>query len=70
MLATGDELVDAVREASIYVNRSLIAAYQPGMGAAVPDLMFWAQVADEEGDSDAAGADNDLLGIPPSATRH
>lgn len=70
LLATGDELVDAVREASIYVNRSLIAAYQPGMGAAVPDLMFWAQVADEEGDSDAAGADDDLLGIPPSATRH
>jgi hydroxymethylpyrimidine/phosphomethylpyrimidine kinase len=70
LLATGDELVDAVREASIYVNRSLVAAYQPGMGAAVPDLMFWAQVADEEGDDDAAGADEDLLGIPPNATRH
>ena len=71
LLATGEELVDAVREASIYVNRSLLAAFQPGMGAALPDRMFWAQVADEEGDEvDAPGSDDDLLGMPPNTTRH
>jgi hydroxymethylpyrimidine/phosphomethylpyrimidine kinase len=70
LLATGDELVDAVREASIYVNRSLMAAYQPGMGAAVPDLMFWAQVDDEEGLEEAGTEEDDLLGTPPNATRH
>ena len=70
LLATGDELVDAVREASIYVNRSLMAAYQPGMGAAVPDLMFWAQVDDEEGVEETGTEENDLLGTPPNATRH
>ncbi len=70
LLATGDELLDAVREASIYVNRSLMEAFVPGMGAAVPDRMFWAQVTDEEGEEEADDGGDDLLGIPPSATRH
>ncbi len=71
LLASGDELVDAVREASIYVNRSLLAAFQPGMGAAVPDRMFWAQVEedDEEEEADSLEGD-DLLGTPPTNTRH
>jgi hydroxymethylpyrimidine/phosphomethylpyrimidine kinase len=70
LLATGDELVDAVREASIYVNRSLMAAYQPGMGAAMPDLMFWAQVAEDEDEEEVGSDEDDLLGTPPTATRH
>jgi hydroxymethylpyrimidine/phosphomethylpyrimidine kinase len=72
LLASGDELVEAVREASIFVNRSLLAAFQPGMGAAIPDRMFWAQMEGEEGD-DAEPSDpasNDPLGMPPSNTRH
>jgi hydroxymethylpyrimidine/phosphomethylpyrimidine kinase len=70
LLASGDELQDAVREASVYVNRSLMASFQPGMGAAIPDRMFWAQVEgddQQEGDSEAG---QDVLGIPPTATRH
>lgn len=70
LLASGDELVDAVREASIYVNRSLLAAFQPGMGAAVPDRMFWAQLEAEDEEEDAPEESDDLLGTPPTNTRH
>ncbi len=71
LLGSGDELADAVREASIYVNRCLLAAFQPGMGAAIPDRMFWAQMGgvDDEQDRDAA-IELDELGLPPNATRH
>ncbi len=74
LLASGDELAEAVREASIYVNGSLLAAFQPGMGAAIPDRMFWAQVGDDdEEETDAEDEQDDgsyELGIPPNATRH
>jgi hydroxymethylpyrimidine/phosphomethylpyrimidine kinase len=72
LLASGDELVPAVREASVYVNRSLLAAFQLGMGGAIPDRMFWAQVEDEaEGDAaEDEPAAGDVLGVPPSTTRH
>jgi hydroxymethylpyrimidine/phosphomethylpyrimidine kinase len=69
LLASGDELAEAVREASIYVNRSLLAAFQPGMGAAIPDRMFWAQVEGDD-DEEPEGAEQDVLGTPPTATRH
>ena len=70
LLASGDELAEAVREASIYVNGCLLAAFQPGMGAAIPDRMFWAQVGDDEEEESEPEADQDLLGMPPNATRH
>jgi hydroxymethylpyrimidine/phosphomethylpyrimidine kinase len=70
LLASGDELQEAVREASIYVNRSLLAAFQPGMGAAIPDRMFWAQTEGQEDVDEADEDEQDMLGIPPTATRH
>ena len=74
LLASGDELAGAVREASIYVNRSLLAAFQPGMGAAIPDRMFWAQIeGDEQGDDEdeeQEDTEQDMLGTPPTNTRH
>jgi hydroxymethylpyrimidine/phosphomethylpyrimidine kinase len=70
LLASGDELQDAVREASVYVNRSLMAAFQPGMGAAIPDRMFWAQVEGDDDEDGESEAEQDVLGIPPNATRH
>ncbi len=71
LLASGDELAEAVREASIYVNRSLLASFQPGMGAAIPDRMFWAQLDDGGDDSEEdTPAEQDMLGTPPTATRH
>ncbi len=69
LLASGDELADAVREASIYVNRSLLAAFQPGMGAAIPDRMFWAQVEGDD-DEELDEIEQDVLGTPATATRH
>lgn len=70
LLASGDELAEAVREASIYVNRSLLAAFQPGMGAAIPDRMFWAQVDAQDQDEEPEEAEQDIFGIPPNTTRH
>jgi hydroxymethylpyrimidine/phosphomethylpyrimidine kinase len=70
LLASGDELQDAVREASVFVNRCLLAAFQPGMGAAIPDRMFWAQVEEGEEEESDSEAEQDVLGIPPTATRH
>ncbi len=72
LLASGDELQDAVREAGVFVNRCLLAAFQPGMGAAIPDRMFWAQVeeGEEEEEEGESEAEQDVLGVPPTATRH
>jgi hydroxymethylpyrimidine/phosphomethylpyrimidine kinase len=71
LLASGDELTEAVREASIYVQRSLQAAFSVGMGAAIPDRMFWAQIADDSDESEQDTEESDdLLGTPPSDTRH
>jgi hydroxymethylpyrimidine/phosphomethylpyrimidine kinase len=71
LLANGDELIEATREASIYVHRSLQAAFEPGMGAAIPDRMFWAQIAeDDDGSGQNTADEDDLLGTPPSDTRH
>jgi hydroxymethylpyrimidine/phosphomethylpyrimidine kinase len=73
LLASGDELQDAVREASVYVHRSLQAGFAPGMGAAMPDLMFWAQMqleGEEESDAQDESSPDDLLGTPASQTRH
>jgi hydroxymethylpyrimidine/phosphomethylpyrimidine kinase len=75
LLATGEELIDAVKEASIYVNRSLMAAFQVGMGAAIPDRLFWAQVSED--DVDAGQEDETQTSDPAnmldqlrSTTRH
>jgi hydroxymethylpyrimidine/phosphomethylpyrimidine kinase len=70
LLASGDELAQAMREASVFVNRSLLAAFQPGMGAAIPDRMFWAQIALENAQEETDDAQQDMLGMPPTATRH
>jgi hydroxymethylpyrimidine/phosphomethylpyrimidine kinase len=68
LLASGDELAEAVREASIYVNRCLLASFQPGMGAAIPDRMFWAQVEGEEEEEETV--EQDVLGTLSTTTRH
>ncbi|MEN9844818.1 MAG: Hydroxymethylpyrimidine/phosphomethylpyrimidine kinase [Pseudomonadota bacterium] len=47
LLATGLELPQAVTESLAYLDETLDAGFQPGMGLAVPDRLFWAQ-PDEE----------------------
>lgn len=63
-LATGMEPVEAATEALSYLQACLVNGLVPGMGAAIPDRMFWAQAdgdsqADSRADSPTA-ADNDL----------
>lgn len=43
LLAAGLEPPEAVREAQNYLYRAMNAAFRPGMGAYVPNRMFWAQ---------------------------
>ena len=82
LLANGHDLQSATAEALTYLDHSLSAGFQPGMGHLVPDRMFWAQ-AEEEPEEDAAGAgltpaSNPLdplrspssFDIPPNGTKH
>lgn len=46
-LANGAEMIDAVKEGQEYTWQTLQAAYQPGMGAQIPDRFFWARPAEE-----------------------
>jgi hydroxymethylpyrimidine/phosphomethylpyrimidine kinase len=73
LLASGDELAEAVQEALSFVDGSLRAGFRPGMGHVLPDRMFWAQLAEgDEGDEaepepTPSGLD-DLLAL--GKTRH
>lgn len=55
LLANGHDLQAATAEALTYLDRSLAAGFQPGMGHIVPDRMFWAQAeTDPDAEVDAA----------------
>ena len=43
LLANGHDLSAAAAEALTYLDQSLSAGFNPGMGHTVPDRMFWAQ---------------------------
>lgn len=43
LLASGDDPSEAVAEALHYLDGCLDSGFQPGMGHAVPDRLFWAQ---------------------------
>jgi hydroxymethylpyrimidine/phosphomethylpyrimidine kinase len=51
LLAQGIDVGDAVREAHDFLGQSLAAGFRLGMGAAMPDRLFWA--GDEEPQDDA-----------------
>ena len=72
LLADGSELPAAFTEALQYLDRCLDAGFRPGMGQAVPDRLFWAQVDDDEnpdGDADD-GSLHPLMEPPFNETRH
>ena len=73
LLANGHDLEAATAEALNYLDQSLCAGFNPGMGNTVPDRMFWAQIEDgsgEHGDSsDAADAASDESGFGLSLQR-
>lgn len=76
LLANGHDLQSATTEALTYLDHSLNAGFQPGMGHLVPDRMFWAQAEDDVDDADAPSSANDPListpsfDLPPNGTKH
>lgn len=59
LLATDGELSESTREALRYLDQSLDAGFQPGMGRAIPDRLFWAR-AEPDADSDDASSSDDI----------
>ena len=51
LLANGYDLEAATTEALTYLDQSLSAGFNPGMGHTVPDRLFWAQIEDDGPDS-------------------
>ncbi len=71
LLAAGNDLQAACAEALTYLDRCLDAGFQPGMGKAIPDRLFWAH--DEREDSErpaAAPGDIDLADPTPHTGPH
>jgi hydroxymethylpyrimidine/phosphomethylpyrimidine kinase len=68
LIAGGTDLQNACAEAMTYLDQCLDAGFQPGMGHAVPDRLFWAHDDDEDADA----ADNGDMGpdFPLDTTRH
>jgi hydroxymethylpyrimidine/phosphomethylpyrimidine kinase len=68
LIAGGTDLQNACAEAMTYLDQCLDAGFQPGMGHAVPDRLFWAHDDDEDADAD----DNGDMGpdFPLDTTRH
>ena len=71
LLASGDDLTEATKEALVFLDRSLDAGFRPGMGHVVPDRMFWAQVQDEpEALSEEEKRVLQTLEMPTHETKH
>jgi hydroxymethylpyrimidine/phosphomethylpyrimidine kinase len=66
LLACGVELHEAVGEALAFLDQSLDAGFQPGMGLVVPDRFFWALPNEDE---EAAEGGKDEEPSPPSPRR-
>ena len=79
LLANGHDLQTATSEALTYLDHSLNAGFQPGMGHVIPDRLFWAQTGDEDDESnkespatnDAALTSSPPFDLPPNgSTKH
>ncbi|MBX3610712.1 MAG: bifunctional hydroxymethylpyrimidine kinase/phosphomethylpyrimidine kinase [Hydrogenophaga sp.] len=76
LLAGGADLQTACAEALTYLDQCLDAGFQPGMGNAVPDRLFWAHddseeaQADEGADSPGSDSTLDADDFPLDTTRH
>ena len=70
LLAAGSDLQTAVAESLTYLDQCLDAGFQPGMGHAVPDRMFWAHDEDEEADGETADDGQATIDFPLDNTRH
>lgn len=77
LIASGADLQSACAEALTYLDQCLDAGFQPGMGHAVPDRLFWAheddqddEAAAESSESDAPDSRLDSGDFPLDTTRH
>jgi len=74
LIAGGSDLQAACAEALTYLDQCLDAGFQPGMGHAVPDRLFWAHEDDEESEDGAADPASDSTldadDFPLDTTRH
>ncbi|HEY1130298.1 bifunctional hydroxymethylpyrimidine kinase/phosphomethylpyrimidine kinase [Hydrogenophaga sp. YM1] len=76
LIASGADLQTACAEALTYLDQCLDAGFQPGMGHAVPDRLFWAHEEDaeatDESATDPAPPDSalDAGDFPLDTTRH
>jgi hydroxymethylpyrimidine/phosphomethylpyrimidine kinase len=52
LIASGADLQSACAEALTYLDQCLDAGFQPGMGHAVPDRLFWAHDDDADGSAE------------------
>ncbi|MEY3509423.1 MAG: hypothetical protein RI914_22 [Pseudomonadota bacterium] len=68
LIAGGTDLQNACAEAMTYLDQCLDAGFQPGMGHAVPDRLFWAH--DDDEDADAADNGDMVPDFPLDTTRH
>jgi hydroxymethylpyrimidine/phosphomethylpyrimidine kinase len=48
IIAQGEEIAEAVREAQEYTWNTLKSGFRPGMGQYIPDRLFWARDEEEE----------------------
>ncbi len=76
LIAAGADLQSACAEALTYLDQCLDAGFQPGMGHAVPDRLFWAHDDDTESGEDpsepdaAADSQLDANDFPLDTTKH
>jgi hydroxymethylpyrimidine/phosphomethylpyrimidine kinase len=74
LIGCGSDLQSACAEALTYLDQCLDAGFQPGMGHAVPDRLFWAHEEDEAAlsasDEIASGSVLDPGHFPLDTTKH
>lgn len=76
LIGAGADLQTACAEALTYLDQCLNAGFQPGMGHAIPDRLFWAHDDDEATPDDTPAPDGtpdsalDAQDFPLDTTRH
>ncbi len=73
LLAMGSDLTEAAVEALQYLDQALDHGFRPGMGRAVADRLFWAEVddpAESAEDADRGDASSENLPYPFNETKH
>lgn len=72
LVGAGADLQTACNEALSYLDQALDAGYEPGMGRAIPNRLFWADGDDADDDADDASplGPDALADFPVDNTRH